>query len=276
MGLLAVLPFSSAPAQEPAPGANAPAEEASDRDRQEIEALVRSFMKAPSFPDWRERYTGDMRLYGSRPTPGASYYDDKYELEIRVNDRDETSAVVATTVADPKTRQQSDFYLFLRKEEGQWKLAAVRTFAPPRGTGQMYAALAAKGKDVSAADMRELSLMRVLQFNDFGLKESFKERRKRLDEIAGTVSKRGIDEIIHGSTRHSRVDEELWQQVHDAGLNFVELRESGVVDLNAASFGEAAVGYFYVPEGATVPKATPDDYVLVEPLDDRWYLYRKQ
>src|SRR5690606_13041852 len=254
---------------------SATAQDSVEADRSEIEALVLRFMKDRSFPDWKERYTGDMRLFARRPTPGASYHDDKYEAVIRVNEQDETSAAVAVAMVDAN-KTHSDFYLFLRKEDDVWKLAAVRTFAPPRGTGQMYAALAAKGKDITKADMRELGILQVLQFSDFGLKQSFEQRRERLDKIADIVSSKGVDDIIHGSTHHSRIDKDLWQEVHDAGLNYVEQRESGVIDFNGASFGESAVGFFYVPSGAKPPRATPDDYVLVEPLEGEWYLYRKQ
>ena len=265
--LLAVLALSSL--------LNVTAQDTADADRAEIEQLVLRFMKDRSFPDWKEHYTGDMRLFAGRPTPGASYYEDKYRAVLRLNDQDETSAAVAVAMVEGENKQ-SDFYLFLRKEDDGWKLAAVRTFAPPRGTGQMYAALAAKGKDVTKADMRELAIMQALQFSDYGLKETFNSRRERFDRIASTVAKKGIVDIIHGSTRHSRIDKDLWQEVHESGLNYVEQRESGVIDFNAAAFGESAVGYFYVPEGAAPPQATPEEYVLVEPLDGPWYLYRRQ
>lgn len=251
------------------------AQDSAEADRAEIEALVLRFMKDESFPDWRERYTGDMRLFAGRPTPGATYHDDKYEIIVRLNEQDETSAAVAVEIVESDTKH-SDFYLFLREEDDVWKIAAVRTFAPPRGTGQMYAALASKGKDITPADMRELGIMQVLQFSDYGLKQSFEQRRERFEKIANLVSRKGVDQIIHGSTHHSRVDKDLWQEVHDAGLNYVEQRESGVIDFNGAGFGESAVGFFYVPEGADAPRATPEDYVLVEPLDGPWYLYRKQ
>ena len=251
------------------------AQDAADADLASIRELVYAFMKEEKFPQWKEAYTGEMRLFGSRPTPGAAYSDDRYEATIRVNQRDETSAAVAVAMAE-KGAKQTDFYLFLRKIDDTWKIAAVKTFAPPRGMGQMYAALAAKGKDVTPGDMRDLGIMQALQFHDAGLKQMLKDRRERLEAIASTLSRKGINETIHGSNRSSRIDKALWQQVHDSGLNYVEQREDGVIDFNSASFAESAVGYFYVPEGAQPPQATPDDYIVIEQIDGPWYLYRKQ
>jgi hypothetical protein len=241
-----------------------------------VEWIVRAFLKEKSMPNWQRYYTGDMKLYGSRQTPGATYHDSKYELDVRVNEQDEDSAAVAATIVDRKANQQTDFYLFLRRDDMGWRLYSVRNFMPPRGMGQMYAALAAKGKSVDARDMRELSILGALQYNDWALKEGFKKRRDELAVIVTELTKRGVTDVIHGGQRSQKVDQKTWERIRDTGLNFVQLQENGSVEFNAAAFGESAVGYMYVPESVSPPKASPDDYILVERLDGPWHLYRRQ
>ncbi|HEX2099906.1 MAG TPA: hypothetical protein VHF69_04555 [Candidatus Synoicihabitans sp.] len=240
-----------------------------------IEWVVRSFMKEKEFPDRQRYYTADLKLAGSRPTPGSMFYDDKYELELRINEQDEFSAAVAVTMVDRGANQQSDYYLFLRRVDDLWKLAALRTFQQPSGMGQMYAALAAKGKSIDARDLRELGILQVFKYNDWALKQTFQQRREQLEEIAQAVMKKGSEDVIHGGQRSSRVDKKIWEQVRDSALNYVQLQPSGVIEFNAAAYGEAAVGFLHVGTGAKPPKATPEDYILVEPLDGPWYLYRR-
>jgi hypothetical protein len=244
--------------------------------KEEIEWITRSFMKEKSFPDRARYYTGELRLAVGRPTPGESFADPKFELEIRINDWDENSAAVATTVFDPKTNQRSDFYLFFRHEEDRWKLSAIRTFLPPRGMGQMYGVLHAKGKNINQRDLRELATLQVLQFNDWGLKQMFEQRREKLEEIAAELVRRGFGEVIHGNQRNARAGTELSEKVKEAGVNYVQLLESGIIDFNAAAFGQSGVGFIWVHPSGRPPLASPENYILVEPLDGSWYLYRRQ
>ena len=261
----AVLLTGTLPASEP----DAPAEGS-------IGWLVQRFLKERNPSGLSRYYTGDLRLYGNRPTPGSTYHDSKYELEYRINEQDETSAAVAATIIERKANQQIDFYLFLRRDDQTWKLSAVRNFAPPRGMGQMYAALAAKGKDVDARDLRELGILQVLQYNDWGMKKAFEQRRETLDAIAADLKRLGTAEVIHGGQPNPRVERAVWEKVRDSALNYVQQQEDGSIEFNAASFGQSAVGYLWIPTSGAPPRASPENYILVEPLDGPWYLYRRQ
>jgi hypothetical protein len=252
------------------------ASEAAQYEEGGIEWLAHKFLKERNPGSMARYYTGDLRLYGNRPTPGATYHDSKYDLEMRVNEQDETSAAVAATLIDRKANQQTDFYLFLRHDDHGWKLASVRNFGTPRGVGQVYAALAAKGKDVDARDMRELALLQVLQYNDWAMKQRFEQRRAIFDQIAVDLKRLGVPDVIHGGQPTDRVDRAVWERVRDSLLNYVQLQENGSVELNAASFGQSAVGYLWVPPSGSPPRASPENYILVEPLDGPWYLYRRQ
>ncbi len=254
----------------------AQAEEAAASEPGSIEWLVRKFLKERKPGSMSRYYTGELRHLGNRATPGATYYEDKYELDVRINEQDETNAAVAATMSEPKANKHTDFYLFLRKDDSGWKLAAVRSFAPPRGMGQMYAAVAAKGKEVDARDMRELTIMQVLQFNDWGMKQSFQQRREKLDRIAAEIRRAGLTDVVHGGQPHDRLDRKVWQEIHDAMINYVEMKESGTIEFNAASFGRSAVGFLWVPPSGSPPRATAEEYILVEQLDGPWYLYRRQ
>jgi hypothetical protein len=58
-------------------------------------------------------------------------------------------------------------------------------------------------------------------------------------------------------------------------INFVKYQpETGIVDVNIGGILDNSVGYLYVPDGATAPRMSYENYIYLEQVNENWYVYK--
>ncbi|HEY0945167.1 MAG TPA: hypothetical protein VGD81_07855 [Opitutaceae bacterium] len=262
-------PAGDAAAQTAAQTAPAEAAEGSP------EWLIESFFKRKEWPEVRNYYTAEMsRGYGRVPHPGSAYWKPDYVITPREFGRTENTRAIAVAVTMKDGREQTDFYVFLQREAGGWKIARARARTIPPGVLQMTAMTMSSREKPSDAEIWDLQRMKSFQLSDAQLKEYFAKQRTELDELARRLGRAGATGVIHGATRPSGVEKETWQKVRDLGLYYAEVQSKGWIECTLARVGESAVGFLWVHERAEAPVPT-EKLTVVEHLDGPWYLYRQ-
>jgi hypothetical protein len=152
-----------------------------------------------------------------------------------------------------------NWYAFFSRENGQLKLRAVRTLAL---TGMPYMALQELRRKALRSSEEEWQYrnLELWLSSDATLKEHAKSNRTSLDEIA-TLARRG------------RIQE---ANARGRSLFFtgVEALDDGSVKVVLGGVVDNAVGFINIPADVRVPSMSDDNYILVEPIEGGWYLYK--
>lgn len=239
------------------------------------EWLVETFFKQKEFPDRSKYMIGEFALRFARtPHLGATYFTPQYRFAQREFFRDERTLAIAVTVEHTEKHETTDFYVFMRRDEDMWKIEAIRLGNIPPAASLNIARLTRTREKPSENDSWDLMVLQNFKLNDGQIKAKFTEKREDYERITNALLSRPQNDVIRGGRRSDAVAPELWQQVRDLQLNYVELQAKGWVEFNIARAGESAIGIVWVHERGKPPAPTPDGYMLVEHLDGPWYFYR--
>lgn len=234
--------------------------------------LVETFFTQAAVPNAADYYTGEMRHHLRNPAMGH-YAEPGYTLTTRVLDSTEDETVYAICYDYPEPRQDRDWYAFLVRSDGTWKLSAVRTLALPR---LHYAALQGleEKPDRTANEEWTLEQWRRLTWSDESLKAFARGHRNQLEAIADALLQQPPGTLIRGEELENEADRELWAAIHTLHLNVVIHDRQGWIDLNLGGILDNAVGFLFVPANVTPPRMNPENFILLDPLGDGWYLYK--
>lgn len=137
-----------------------------------------------------------------------------------------------------------DQYVYLTKEEGLWKVSALRTFP---NTGSIRHLLR------GASPAAPLSALRLMVATDAELRQYFLLRRSDFEAL-----RRRADQVVAARL--------MLRQVVPA--------RSGRLDCIVSDTQLAQAGFLYLPDDRP-PPVQPQAYFWVEKLLSRWYLYRR-
>lgn len=232
---------------------------------------------ASSFPEERAHATGEFaQRFATQPTLG-SLLAPSATVALRSVLEHGDSAIVAATVTEPDRNRTAEWYSYLVRDGGTWKMYAIRTvhFEP-----EYYALLdsLATGKRASAYQGQRESMV-LATASDSVLRAFVTSHSAQLDSLAdayraaphapatiavsdpATVADQGAS--VHrllGATNASAI----FRDAANPGCTFVRINGEG----------SRQVGAFRADAGCRVPAMSAARLIYVEHVRGDWYLYR--
>ncbi len=237
--------------------------------------IVEQFFFANAWPAKAEYYAGEMTThYATAKTMGEAGAPVR-RGSMRLVQASESQAVYTVQVG--RGERIEDWYAYVTRGPGGWRLTAVRTLAlPPLFFMAMDSLSGAQSLPDSLAEF--LANMRLTASSDSALREFFRGHRTELQRIAEGFSRetaRSIAAAPAGLQAPTASLQELarqlallhlggaWRDPELTGCTFVEI--GGMID-NEVGFMRCT--------GVGPPPITPERFILIEPLADGWYLYK--
>lgn len=236
------------------------------------EWIVETFFSQDSFPDAGKYYTGEMEHYVSTP-PMGQFAAPGYTLTKRLLESTRERTVWAVCYDYPEPDQDRDWYAFLVYEGESWKLSAVRKLALPGFLDQLFAELKQKAS-LTPEEAWVLAQTELLYQSDADLKVFWKAHRAALQEIANALLQADSQVVVRGEKLAEESQRVLWEQLHTLHLNVGRKTSDGLVEINIGGIMDNGVGFIYVPPGKKPPRMSEGNFILVDPIDGGWYLYK--
>jgi len=246
--------------------------------------VVSMFFEQPTFPDEGQYVTGEFAVR-SRAAPSiGSALPSTARVSSRALDQSDTSAVFATAVRQPGGRDASDWYTYLRKVDGRWKIAAMRTLLLPTIFFRTRDSLTT-APFLSADGASMLARMQLVTRSDSALRE--------LPIAQGAVFRRLVDTFLQqtaveavddngraapAAASHSPIVADLSAQLRAAhmGAIYREPDTGGCLFVKIGGAAEYRVGYVFAVPGCHPPRLDAESYMYVEAVAPNWYLYKSK
>ncbi len=219
--------------------------------------LVEDFFGPKGIPDKKLVYTGEMlELYLENPTMGEMLRKE-VQVDIRRLEKSDDKAIFAILLSGKEW--SSDWYAFLEKVHGAWKLEAIRTLAL---TG-IFEKIIEEGKDIPEKDDEEEFIYQnailTLQ-SDAANKKYLLEHQKVFEEIVN-IAQWDEEKALQQAKKLN-----LWDVWIEEDKGYIQLLIGGVV--------ENTVGFICFLEGGNPPVRGPDRYIYVEHIKGPWYIFK--
>jgi hypothetical protein len=219
--------------------------------------LVEKFFSPDGIKNKKDLYVGEMlKNYADKPTLGENLPKD-VQVHIRELEISPSREIYAVLLS--KSGKSQDWYIYMTNEQGKWKISAVRNLALP---GIFFMALqkAHNKTDRSKEEEYQYQNMLLTIQPDAELKEFLLKNIDSFNRIA--------KEAINNPDKAT-------ESVKALNLNFARYEpESKIVDVNIGGILDNSVGYLYIPEGASVPSMSDDNYIYIERIQGNWYVYK--
>jgi hypothetical protein len=190
----------------------------------------------------------------------------------------ESYAVARTKLNSPKAL---DVYFYMRNDAG-WKITAVRALACTGPLGAMVDELQHKSSKsrLSAEEEASLANLKLTLSTDSELKSWFKKNGPALDKLAVMAADlpAGSSVIVNDmrlrlqgalSKASPEVKEQL-RALHISSLNKIDDKQ---MEFIIGGVTDNTVGFLYAPDNKP-PLLGPSEYIWVEKVADKWYLFR--
>jgi hypothetical protein len=223
----------------------------------DAEKLISSFLGPDGISDKESVYIGEMlQAYTSRPTLGESLPKGS-TYSLRILESSENHAIYSVLI---KTNGNSkDWYIYLKKDEGVWKLQAVRTLALSGIFDMVIQKLSNKKRNEEEQAYQNMLLTTKL---DSELKNYFLTNKDAFDKL--------VQSHLNGDTEKEAM---LIRQLYLN--NILKLYDyPNIIDVSIGGILDNSVGYLYVPKGFEPPVMNADEYIYIERITDHWYIYK--
>jgi hypothetical protein len=219
--------------------------------------LVKQFFGPDGIKNKKDAYSGEMlKYYLDRPTLGESL-PAGVEVNVRALESSKERKIYAVLIT--KNGQSQDWYIYLVSNQGKSKISAVRSLALPN---IFFTALqeAQKKTNRTKKDEYQYQNMLLTVKLDSELKEYLQKNIKLFDVI--------VKNAKDSPDKATEIAQSLY-------INFVKYQpETGIVDVNIGGILDNSVGYLYVPDGATAPRMSYENYIYLEQVNENWYVYK--
>jgi hypothetical protein len=242
--------------------------------------VVDQYYAESSFPH-EERYTtgdfarrlADVKTLGQQLPPDAT-------IEMRPITENGRNAVFGTTIT--RHGRATEWYTFLVRDEGQWKIAAIRTLQFP---GNYDVLVEPDRQNEPTDDTGDDSLALA---SDRALKGYLSSHISAFDSLATIFWHRAQMTVVdvHDPVRPEIRDGKVVTpnhnaQIHDlltslgAAAVFRDDRYPHCIFIRLGN-GQATAqtGFFEAREGCAIPSMSPDNFIYIERAAGNWYLYR--
>lgn len=203
-------------------------------------------------------YTGEMSKFIDMPTVGQGVKGD-VEAQYRLLESDDSKLIYAVLLKADHYSQ--NWYAYLQRDNGDWKLSAVRTLALPK-----FYTITSISKLIPEKSMRsqkEEALyqnVKMTNESDENLKQYLRDNIEKLNEVA-SLSKIDVDAAVEKAK----------------ALFFTTARydpSSKIVDIIIGGIMDNSVGYMYIPDLDKKPIMSNDEYIYIEHIIDSWFIYK--
>lgn len=213
----------------------------------------------------------------TRPTFGESIPQDSARIAYRLLEQDSTRAVFAVRVelAD----EGIDIYTFVEKLSGGWYIAALRALALT-GIPQMVVDSVADPSQLPIAQRQIYENCKLVISSDDQLKKYFLEHQGQIERLYQLLLQAETGDRFRCEISISPSDDDTVAMTEgdlllcDLNLSFAKLRDDGTAAISIGGMVDNEVGYLFVPEGAQPPRMDPSEYIYVERIVGRWYIYK--
>lgn len=242
--------------------------------------IVETFFKGKDFPEKTKYYTGEMfKQYLNTPPMGA-WIPENVHITYRILDNTDNALIYAVQYTDGT--MVDDWYCFINKEDGNWKLKAVRTLATTGPLVKIVQDLSQK-TDLTEQEKYYLHSATLTISSDASLKQYFKEHKAEFDDILYFYRK--YPELLQVKSDGSidiNIDNErldfnmLAEKIRKLGLNYVgrQKDDKTIIDFSIGGILENSVGYLFVPRNSKKPCMSPNNYIYLEEIYPCWYIYK--
>lgn len=221
------------------------------------------YFVASEFPDERAHITGEFaRRFGTEPSlgsllaPGAT-------VALRPLAEHGDSAIVAATVTNPVSRRVAEWYTYLVRDAGTWKMYAIRTvqFSP-----RFYARLdsLAGGAHIADAPPGQRASMTLAAASDSALRAFVMAHEGLLDSLVAAYHAAPGAPAMLDVSDSTAVVTTIFRNPANSGCTFVRINGEG----------RRQVGALRADSGCRIPPMSPAGLVYTEHVQGGWYAYR--
>jgi hypothetical protein len=252
-------------------------------DRDSPGWVVDMFYGRRSFPERAQHITGEFQAhYATAPTLGSLMPPDA-RASSRALLSDSLHAVFATNLSGQFRGQ--DWYTYLRRVHGVWKIEAVRTLSFPRWHFMILDSLESMKAHGTLPDslVPMLETMQLAVRPDSGLKSYFLEHQRALRELAErfAASERLVAISVDGEVGPAGAVPEAARRTFMATLRELRIgallkdqRSPACVFMKIGGVLDNYVGYIYAPPGCVPPPRSPTEFIYVEEVAPHWLVYK--
>jgi hypothetical protein len=252
-------------------------------DRDSPGWVVDMFYGRPAFPERAQHITGEFKAhYAEAPTLG-SLMPPNARVSSHALLSDSLRAVIATNVSGQFRAQ--DWYTYLRRVDGTWKIEAVRTLSFPRAHYVILDTLESRRAHGMLPDslVPTFETMRLAVRPDSGLKRYLTEHRAAMQQLAERfAATAGLVAIsVDGDVGPPGVVAEAQRRSLIAAMRELRLgallkdqRSPACVFMKIGGVGDNHVGFIYAPGGCVRPPMSPAEFIYVEEVAPHWLVYK--
>jgi hypothetical protein len=222
------------------------------------EWLVDMYFLQAQFPGKVNYFAGGLKEEANELTIGEEL-DGSANISYREIVSENMKAVYAVEVElDEGT---IDFYCYLLETNDGWKIEAVRRFLLP---GFIYSAKdsLSQFENLSSSDIDLLELVNLLTSSDAELKKYLHDNINDFYKLVLYIEDK---------------DDKNIQNLLD-GLNIDAVYQDdkfpGCIFLQVGAFDNTEMGYFYSGESFSLPEISPNQFIYIEEILPKWFLYR--
>jgi len=222
------------------------------------EWLVDTYFSSSSFPDKPNYFAGEMLNEVNEQTIGEEL-NGKGEVSFRqIKPLDKEVAFAVEVKIENNT---IDFYCFLIDDGSGWKINAVRRFLLPSFIYFVRDSLAGR-TSLSEADSALLRTINLFVMNDSQMKKFLADNLEYFNEL-----------ILNFNKGENSSVEKLLKNIGCSAV-FKDNNFPSCVFIQISSLNKMEAGYIYASEASEIPSVSSDEFVYIEKVMPRWFIYR--
>jgi len=238
----------------------------------------------PDFPEQNKYITGEFaRRFGGMPTIGSTLKPGVKVSSPRAIGTTDSTAIYSTAIGD--SGKQIEWYTYLVRDLGQWRVEAVRTLEFPKVFYVMYDSLRA-GKKIPDAPPQMQQIMALSMASDADIQKYFVDHQGAMQAVVDAFNKTtlpGVDlsdsaavAARRGSPLPNDREAPVRALLEQAGVStvFHEKHFPNCTFVRIGGIAHTQVGYLYAPAGCKVPNINPLNFIYVAKIRDSWYEYK--
>jgi hypothetical protein len=220
--------------------------------------LVDMYFMQAQFTGKANYFTGGMEEEANEPTIGEEL-NGSANISYRNIVSENMKAVYAIEIKLDKG--VIDFYCYMLETNEGWKIEAVRRFLLP---GFIYSAKDSLSqiKNLSSSDTELLKLVNLLTSSDAELKKYLHNNVNDFYKLVLYIEdedEKNIQNLLNGLNLDA-----IYQDDKFPGCIFLQI----------GAFDKMEMGYFYSGENSSLPEISPNQFIYIEEILPKWYIYR--
>jgi hypothetical protein len=222
------------------------------------EWLVDMFFSKTSFPDKAEYFDGEMLNEIDQKTIGEELNGQGEVIFHKVKSTNNENVFAVEVKLENKI---IDFYSYLKKEDDQWKINAVRRFLLPSFIYTVRDSLARLNL-LSPKDSTFYLSLKLFTMNDSDLIKYFKVNLNKFQKLVNSFNSSLSDEVT----------KDLGSVACNAIYN--DKKYPGCIFIQILKFESMESGFIQSANSVLLPEISVEKYIYIDEISPGWYIYR--